>query len=61
VGDGALIAEEEEQLVLLHRTAHGPAKLVPLEPIVQARGEVGTIQTAIAEELERVAMETVSA
>ena len=60
-GDGVLIAEEEEQLVLLHGTADGAAKLIPLERIASGREEVARVHIAVAEKLERVAMEAVGA
>ena len=60
-GYGVLIAKEEEQFVLDYRTADGTAKLVPLESIALRRKEIAGVHVPVAQELERIAMEGVTA
>ncbi len=60
-GDGVLIAEEEEQLVLDYGSADGAAELVALERVAGRREEIARVQIAVAQELERVAMEGIGA
>ena len=58
---GVLPAEEEEYLVLLDGAADGAAKLIPLERIAGRREEVARVHIAVAEKVERVAVEVVGA
>ena len=67
-GPRALVGAEEEEPVPHDRPAQRPAELVPVETVVQPlavrshRGERGLgVEAAVAEELERVAVEAVGA
>ena len=57
----ALVAAEEEQLVLAHRSPDYTAELVSFERIARGLGGIASIKISVSQELEQIAMNLVGA